>query len=153
MSKKKRKPGARKRITPMVPSMVALFADRTIDLVQHEALSAFRDGRATEDHFDIFLDCRAVLVLAATHKNDEGVIAVCDVAGIALDNLRDRYEAEHSLAATELEIQALTILIQVSEDFWRRTSGLLFEAATQALAEARKKRQEADAAEAEAAQG
>ncbi|MDD5297860.1 MAG: hypothetical protein PHU46_13190 [Rhodocyclaceae bacterium] len=144
--KKKRKHGPGKRVTPRVPPMVALFADRTVDLVQHEALSAFRDGRATPDHFDVFLDCRAVLLLAASHKKDEGVIAVCDVAGIALDNLRDRYETENSLLATELEIQALTILVEVSEDFWRRTSGLLYEAAINALTEARKKRNDSAAA-------
>jgi len=142
MSNKKRKPGMRKRTTPRVPPLVAMFTDRTVDLVQHEALSAFCDGRATEEHFDVFLDCRAILLLAASHKHDEGMIAVCDVAGIALDNLRGRYETEHSLAATELEIQALTLLIEVSEDFWRRTSGLLFEAAVHALAEARKQRNE-----------
>ena len=145
MSHKKRKPVKRKRIVPRVPTLVALFADSTVGLVQHESLAAFREGRATVDHFYVVLDCRSVLVLAESHKADEGVVAVCDMAGIALDNLRERYEADQALIATDLEIQALTILVEVSEDFWRHTSAILFEAATNALLEARKQRQQEDA--------
>lgn len=142
MSHKKRKQIKRKRIIPRVPTMVALYGDSTVGLIQHEALSAFREDRAAVDHFDVLLDCRAVLLLAASHKQEEGVVAVSDMAGIALDNLRERYEEGQGLLATELEIQALTILVEVSEDFWRRTSPLLFEAATNALVEARKHRQD-----------
>lgn len=144
MSSKKRKPGKHKPIVPRVPTMVALLGDSSIGLFQHEALAAFRDDRATADHFDVLLDCRAVLLLAASHKKEEGVVGVCDMAGLALDNLRDRYEADQSLKATELEIEALTILVEVSEDFWRRTSAVLFEAATNALTEARRQRQQAE---------
>lgn len=153
--KKARKAGTRRKITPMVPPMVALLGDSSVGLLQHEALEAFAEQRASEDHFDTLLDCRAILLLAATHKQDEGVLAVCDVAGMALDNVRDIYNAEQRIVATEVELQAFTILVQVSEDFWSRTSGLLFEAATHALATARQQqrqaRESAEAASAAAA--
>lgn len=136
-NKKPRKSGKRRQITPMVPPMVAMFGDATPSLIQHEALAAFDEDRATEDHFDTLLDCRAILLLAASHKNDEQTVAVCDVAGMALDNIRDVYNAEQRVTATEVERQALTLLVQISEDFWSRTSGLLFEAAVDALTKAR----------------
>lgn len=142
-SKKPRKSGNRRKITPMVPPMVALLGDSSVGLIQHEALEAFRDNRANEDHFDTLLDCRAILLLAASHKHDDGTVAVCDVAGMALDNIRDLYNAEQRIAATEVEIQALGLLVQVSEDFWSRTSGLLFEAAVNALTTARQQQREA----------
>ncbi len=146
MSNKKRKPGKRKPIVPRIPTMVALHSDSTMDLIQHEALAAFRDHRAQPDHFDVLLDCRAVLLLAASHKKEEGVVAICDLAGMALDNLRERYDSGQRLEATDIEVQTLTVLVEVSEDFWRRTSPILFEAATNALTEARRLRNEQDAA-------
>lgn len=101
------------------------------------ALKAFREGWATPAHFDVMLDTRDLLLLGANAKEDEGIMAVCKAANIALANIQDSYNGAFSLDQEELN--ALAMLVDISNDFWNRQSGSLYRAAYTALKEWRQK--------------
>ena len=125
------------------PTMVAMLLAPEVELTERMALQAFLAGTATVGQFDILADCRDLLTLAAEEKRDVGVAAVTDLAGIALLNIKDRYRERGRLGATGDERQALMMLVDVSEDFWRRQSGELFRLANRALDKARGYQREA----------
>lgn len=79
----------------------------------------------------------ALLLLAAHEKRDAGVQAVCELAGVALLNIKDRYLKKERMGATGEELKALQALVDVSRDFWMRQSGELFRSANLALDKAR----------------
>lgn len=81
-------------------------------------------------------------VLAANERDDKSAIAACTVAGIALMNMKDRHSEKGKIGATGDEIQALELLVDASEDFWKRQSGALFVDADAALSRARAMRAE-----------
>ena len=103
---------------------------------------AVRGGWATTDHFNVLADCRDMLMLAANERDDKSAIAACTVAGIALMNMKDRHKEKGRIGATGDEIQALELLVDASEDFWKRQSGALFVDAEAALSRARAMRAE-----------
>ena len=76
-------------------------------------------------------------MLAAHEKRDAGVQAVCELAGVALLNIKDRYLEKERMGATGEELKALQALVDISRDFWMRQSGELFRAANLALDKAR----------------
>ena len=101
------------------------------------ALNAFREGWAKPAHFDVMLDTRDLLLLGANAKEDEGIMAVCKAANIALANIQDSYNGVFSFDQDELN--ALVMLVDISNDFWNRQSGSLYRAAYTALREWRQK--------------
>jgi hypothetical protein len=124
----------------VAPTMVAMHLNPEVSLQERGAVIALRGGWATTDHFNVLADCRDMLVLAANEKNDQSAIAACDIAGIALMNMKDRYAEKKKIGSTGDEIQALELLVDVSEDFWKRQSGGLFVDAEAALHRARQMR-------------
>jgi len=64
-------------------------------------------------------------------------MAVCKAANIALANIQDSYNGAFSLDQEELN--ALAMLVDISNDFWNRQSGSLYRAAYTALKEWRQK--------------
>lgn len=124
----------------VAPTMVAMHLNPEVSLQERGAVIALRGGWSTTDHFNILADCRDMLVLAANEKGDQSAIAVCDLAGIALMNMKDRHAEKKKIGATGDEIQALELLVDVSEDFWKRQSGGLFVDAEAALHRARQMR-------------
>lgn len=78
----------------------------------------------------------------ANERDDKSAIAACTVAGIALMNMKDRHSEKGKIGATGDEIQALELLVDASEDFWKRQSGALFVDAEAALSRAREMREE-----------
>ncbi len=101
------------------------------------ALNAFREGWAEPTHFDVMLDTRDLLLLGASAKDDEGVMAVCRAANVALANIQDSYNGAFKF--DEEELNALVMLVDISNDFWNRQSGSLYRAAYTALKEWRQK--------------
>lgn len=134
MSRKRCKRVVRRLVAPTI---VALHLNPEVSLQERMAVEALRGGWATTAHFDLLADTRDMLILAASERNDEQTIAVCSLAGIALMNMKDRYERVKKIGATGDEIQALTLLVDTSEDFWKRQSGGLFVDAEAALTRAR----------------
>lgn len=97
------------------------------------ALEAFRGGYASPGQFDILLDTRDLLLLAASEKKDEGVMAVCSAANIALGQIRASWDGERFAPLDDAELNALLVLVDISNDWWRRKSGTLYQAAYTAL--------------------
>jgi len=124
----------------LAPTIVALHLNPEVSLQERAAVLALRGGWATTDHFNILADCRDMLMLAANEREDASTIAACDLAGIALMNMKDRYAEKRKIGATGDELQALDLLVSASEEFWKRQSGGLFVDADAALARARKMR-------------
>lgn len=126
----------------LAPTLVALHLNPEVCLQERSAVLAVRGGWATTDHFNVLADCRDMLMLAANEKSDSSAIAACTVAGIALMNMKDRHTEKGKIGATGDEIQALELLVDASEDFWKRQSGGLFVDAEAALSRARAMRAE-----------
>ncbi len=119
------------------PTMVAMMMAPEVETAEHLAVVCLQSGSATVGQFDILADCRDLLSLAAEERRDQQTLAVCELAFVALMNIKDRYIAKGRLGATGDELQALRVLVDVSQDFWRRQSGELFRAANVALDKAR----------------
>jgi len=119
------------------PTMVALTISPEVETTELMAVLLFRNGAADKGQFNILADCRDLLLLAAHEKRDAGAQAVCELAGVALLNIKDRYLEKERMGATGEELKALQALVDVSRDFWMRQSGELFRAANLALDKAR----------------
>ena len=119
------------------PTMVALAISPEVETTELMAVLLFRNGAADKGQFNILADCRDLLMLAANEKHDAGVMAVCELAGVALLNIKDRYLDKQRMGATGEELKALQALVDISRDFWMRQSGEMFRAANLALDKAR----------------
>lgn len=108
------------------PTLVALHLAPEVGIGERISVDAIAGGWATEYHFNVLADCRDLLTIAARRRNDEQTYAVCELAFVALANIKDRYLAKARLGATGDELQALRVLVDISEDFWKRQGGELF---------------------------
>lgn len=123
-------------------TIVALHLNPEVSLQERAAVLALSGGWSDTSHFNVLADCRDMLILAASEKRDEQTLAICNVAGVALLNIKDRYAEKGKIGATGDEIKALHALVDVSEDFWKRQGGGLFVDAEAALSRARAMRAE-----------
>ena len=121
----------------LAPTLIALHLNPEVCLQERGAVLAVRGGWATTDHFNVLADCRDMLTLAASSKNDRQTLAICELARIALENIKDRFVEKQRMGATGDEPQALDALCDISEDFWRRQGGTLFIDAEAALSRVR----------------
>lgn len=108
----------RTRRRMVAPTLVAMHLKPEVSLQERAAVLALRGGWAETSHFNVLADCRDMLVLAASEKNDRQTMAICDLAGIALMNIKDRYQEKRRMGATGDELLALDALCDTSEDFW-----------------------------------
>lgn len=128
----------RKRSNRMVrhtsmPTMIFMHTIPDAEIATLTALEAFRCGYASLGQFDILLDTRDLLLLAASAKKDEGVIAVCSAANMALGQIRESWDGERFGPLNDDELNALLVLVDISNDWWRRKSGTLYQEAFNAL--------------------
>ena len=121
----------------VAPTIVAYHLNPEVSMQERAAVLALRGGWAEGCHYNVLADCRDMLMLAASEKHDKAVIGVCDLAGVALLNIKDRYTEKKRFGGTGDELRALDLLCDVSEDFWKRKSGGLFIDAEAALHRAR----------------
>lgn len=121
----------------VAPTIVAYHLNPEVSMQERAAVLALRGGWAEGCHYNVLADCRDMLMLAASEKHDKAVIGVCDLAGVALLNIKDRYTEKNRFGATGDELRALELLCDVSEDWWKRQSGGLFIDAEAALSRAR----------------
>ena len=84
----------------VAPTCVAMILNPEVSLQERGAVLALRGGWATTDHFNVLADCRDMLLLAAKEKDDQSAVAACDLAGVALMNLRDRHTEKGRMGAT-----------------------------------------------------
>lgn len=127
--------GRKKRIPrpARCPTLVAMHLAPEVGITERVSVDAIAGGWAESHHFNVLADCHDLLSLAAKHKGDAQTLAVCSLGGIALLNMKDRYQVRNRIGAGGDELQALRMLIDVSEDFWKRQSGELFRTANAAL--------------------
>lgn len=121
----------------VAPTIIAYSLNPEVTIQERAAVLALRGGWAEGCHYNVLADCRDMLMLAASEKHDKAVIGVCDLAGVALLNIKDRYTEKKRFGATGDELRALELLCDVSEDWWKRQSGGLFIDAEAALSRAR----------------
>jgi hypothetical protein len=124
----------------VAPTVVAMHLNPEVSLQERGAVLALRGGWSTTDHFNVLADCRDMLILAASEKGDRSALAACNLAGVALMNMKDRHAKIGKIGATGDELAALDLLCEVSEEFWKRQSGGLFVDAEAALHRARQMR-------------
>lgn len=105
------------------PTMVAMLNNPEVELTARLALESFPQGWAGVAQFDVLATCRDLLTVAVMRKHDVATYAVCDLAGEALLSIKARWLSMGKMGATGDELQALRALIEVSEDWWKRTSG------------------------------
>ena len=143
MGKKRCKRVVRREVAP---TLVAYYLNPEVSTQERTAVMAIQMGFAQTAHFDVLADCRDMLALAAAEKNDTQTLAVCELGLIALQNIKDRYLASNRLGASGDELKALFLLVDISEDFWKRQPGGLFVDAEAALSKARAEYRERKAA-------
>ena len=119
------------------PTLVALYNAPEVELAERMAVQMFWTGQADRGQFNVLADVRDLLVLAASHRDDKPVLAVCEAAGIALANIKDRYMEKARMGCTSAERDALMMLVEVSDDWWKCQSGELYRAANEAIDKAR----------------
>lgn len=109
-------------------SVPAIVAMHTCGLELHERISveAIVGGWATTDHFDNLADSHDLLNLASADKGDRQTLAVCEISGIALMNIKDRWSEHGKFGVSGEERKALELLVETSHDFWARQSGTFF---------------------------
>lgn len=105
------------------------------------ALQAFKEGWAEPAHFDAMLDTRDMLLLGANAKREEKTVEVARAINVALANIQDSWDGK-KFYFNEDELNALQILVDVSNDFWNRQSGAIYHAAYSALKKWRQQQNE-----------
>lgn len=121
-----RKSCKRRHHKKLAPTVVAMLLNPEVSIQERMCIKALRGGWATTDHYNVLNDCRNMLIIAADEKGDTQTLSVCAIAGIALANVRDRHTEKGKIGATGDEVNALSMLVDVSEDFWKRQSGSVF---------------------------
>lgn len=126
-----------KPITPRIPMLVVMHQVQDLSLTERLSVEAFAHGYATTDHFDNLADCRDILTLAAAEKGDKQAQTVCELALHAMLAIQDRYARTQKMGTSGEELQALRLLADYSEDYWKRQGGAKFERAFITLKRAR----------------
>lgn len=116
-----------------LPTLVALQVNPEVGLTERLAAESFSAGFAGERQFDVLADCRDLLMLSAAERNQWDALDVCDLTAEALEAIKARYARTGKFGASGEELKALRLLVDFSEDYWKRTSGTHFVAANRAL--------------------
>lgn len=94
------------------------------------AIQAMRGGWADyQNSYRVLADCHGVLTLGLKRKKDDSLKGVLQLAMIALLNIYDRYGKTKKIGATGDELQALEVLVDTADDFWKRQSASALELA------------------------
>ena len=113
------------QVARSTPPMVMIEACPEVGIRQRMAINALAGGWAKSQHFNELADVADHILVGAADR-DEGAYQVADAARIALMNISDRYRATGKVGATGEELKMLRALIDVSDDFWSRQSGMFF---------------------------
>ena len=134
---------SKRQVRPkVIPTMAFLYSVPDLEISILSAVSAFRDGYATPGQFDILLDTRDLLLLGAKGAKDEGVVEVARAINDVLAEIRESWDGTKFAPLNEEALNALNVLADVSNDFWKRKSGALYQAAYIHLKQWREKQNE-----------
>lgn len=127
------------------PALVRLTTNPEIGIAERMAIQAMRGGWADyQNSYRVLADCHGILAIGLQRKKDTSLDGVMKLAMIAMLNVYDRYIKTKKVGATGDELQALELLVDVSEDYWKRQSASALELAIVQLRAVRE-RQMADA--------
>lgn len=137
---------SKRRVRPASePALVRLATNPEIGIAERMAIQAMRGGWADyQNSYRVLADCHGVLTLGVKRKKDTSLDGVMKLAMIAMLNVYDRYIKTKKVGATGDELQALEVLVDTAEDFWKRQSASALELAIAQLRAVRE-RQMADA--------
>lgn len=137
---------SKRRVRPASePALIRLATNPEIGIAERMAIQAMRGGWADyQNSYRVLADCHGVLTLGVKRKKDDSLKGVLQLAMIALLNIYDRYAKTKKVGATGDELQALEVLVDTTEDFWKRQSASALELAIVQLRAVRE-RQMADA--------
>ena len=121
-----RKHCKRRKIVARPPIMVVASTIPELGITPRQGIEAMRRGYATTEHFDDLADTRDLLTLAAADRNEQGILAICEAARVALESIKSRHHKCGKIGATANEIFALMDLCTCSDEFWSRQSGSVF---------------------------
>lgn len=125
------------------PGMLAQAVQPDYEIRLRSAANAFRAGYASGEHHSDLCDTADMMLLAmkayTQGKPDIGALAVVELAGVALTNIRERHQDTGRVGATGEELHALHLLVETSLDFWNRHSGALYAFAYQQLRRVRRR--------------
>jgi hypothetical protein len=136
-----RKRSNRKIRPAEIPCLVMSELVPEAQIVLLTAIKAFREGWAEPAHFDCMLDTRDMLLLGANAKRANDIAEAARAINVALSNIKDSWDGE-KFNFSDDELNALQILVDISNDFWLRQSGSLYHAAYAALKKWRKQQHE-----------
>ena len=122
---------SKRRVRPASePALVRLSTNPEIGIAERMAIQAMRGGWADyQNSYRVLADCHGVLTLGLKRKKDDSMKGVLQLAMIALLNIYDRYGKTKKIGATGDELQALEVLVDTAEDFWKRQSASALELA------------------------
>ncbi len=115
-----------KRVSPPMLINRGLQND-DLEMRERMIAEAFSGGWATERHFDELVDMRNLLTIAAAHKDDQGVLGLCQAMSIAMNNIRARYAETQRMGVSGDEVKLLREFCGIYADFWLRQSVGLYE--------------------------
>ncbi len=134
---------SKRQVRPkVIPTMAFLYSVPDLEISILSAVSAFRNGYATPGQFDILLDTRDLLLLGAVGAKEEGVKEVARAINDVLADIRESWDGTKFPPLNENALNALDVLADVSNDFWKRKSGALYQAAYIHLKQWREKQNE-----------
>ena len=126
----------------MIPTITFMYSVPDLEIAILSAVAAFRGGYASPGQFDILLDTRDLLLLGAVGAKDEGVKEVARAVNDVLAEIRDSWDGDKFAPLGDDALNALDVLADVSNDFWKRKSGALYQAAYVHLKQWREKQHE-----------
>jgi hypothetical protein len=112
-----------------MPTLVFLHTIPDAEIAQLTALEAFRSGYASPGQFDILLDTRDLLFLSAKARGDEEVLKVCAIANDVLGQIRASWEGDRFATVDADSLNTLQVLVDISSDWWKRQSGVMYQRA------------------------
>ena len=122
---------SKRRVRPASePALVRLSTNPEIGIAERMAIQAMRGGWADyQNSYRVLADCHGILAIGLQRKKDTSLDGVMKLAMIAMLNVYDRYIKTKKVGATGDELQALELLVDVSEDYWKRQSASALELA------------------------
>jgi hypothetical protein len=126
----------------MIPTITFMYSVPDLEIAILSAVAAFRGGYASPGQFDILLDTRDLLLLGAVGAKDDGVKEVARAVNDVLADIRESWDGDKFSPLNDDALNALDVLADVSNDFWKRKSGALYQAAYVHLKQWREKQHE-----------
>lgn len=115
------------------PTLVAIYNQPEVAIKERMAVELVTLGTASTSQFNILLDCADLLLLSSYNKDSRGEQEICHFAREALQSIADSFDKTKRIGATGDEINVLRVLVNTSDDWWKRQSGAHYVEAHRAL--------------------